>query len=89
MSWRGRSALDQNLRTQYGARTLRLGMFSKCEVFRVARTNPLRTAVAAIKASGRAVPQSRAISPPSRATGPSTYAMRKRLRRRVTLEDLL
>jgi hypothetical protein len=38
-------------------------MFAKCEVFRVARTNPLRTAVAAIKASGRAVPQSRAISP--------------------------
>ena len=38
-------------------------MFAKCEVLRVARPNPLRIAVAAIKASGRAVPQSRAISP--------------------------
>jgi len=61
-------------------------MFAKREVLRVARTNPLRIAVAAIKASGRAVPQSRAISPPRRATEPSTYAVRKRLRRRVTLE---
>ena len=34
-------------------------MFVKCEVLRVARTNPLRAAVAAIKASGRAVPTSR------------------------------
>lgn len=56
----------------------------KWDMLRVASTKPLRTAVAAIKASGSAVPQSRAISPPSFATTPSTYAIRKRLRRRLT-----